>query len=261
MMATRVKNEEATTGIKMEQESLLRVHIEVSNPIELTAFAASLRGYGDNFNQFSKSKGYKEASLLVKEVNKGSIIVDLVCDYIPLIAEYFSYFKYIFTYFCDGKKNEDTPEVLSREARQVENMVLPVTDDPYGKITISHVEGDVTINSYSIGYQQANACTNAAEKIINTEVSGKEDSRSKMLLTIERASKGMQKTGNMGVIEDIFPKPLSLVFNDDECKDRILHNDPFNNFFIVDVVVQSAKGHPQAYKILKVYDVIPLVEE
>lgn len=66
----------------MDDNEFLRLKIEPSMPIELNTFATSLCAYGDNFNMFAK-KNSGGSALLVKEVSKGSIVVDLVCSAIP----------------------------------------------------------------------------------------------------------------------------------------------------------------------------------
>lgn len=126
-----------------------------------------------------------------------------------------------------------------------------------GFLSLFRVKGDVTIESLTINYQEANACDNSARRRLEARDDA-EDVRLKKMLTIERFAKGSQRVCNAGVVEDISPRAMPLVFNDDAGKDAILHDDPFNKAFIVDLSVMSARGQVRAYKILKVHESIPL---
>lgn len=240
----------------MDGNEFLRLRIEPSAPIELNTFAASLCAYGDNFNMFAKKSGGGSA-LLVKEVGKGSIVVDLVSTTIPLLLDYVAHFKMLYGFFCKGRLEGVSDEELLRAAKHMRGMVAPIVSDPDGLITISRVKDGVTIESLTINYQEANACDNSARRRLEMR-DDSEDVRPKRMLTIERFAEGFQKVCNAGVVEDISPRAMPLVFDDDADKDAMLHDDPFNKAFIVDLSVMSARGQIRAYKILKVHESIPL---
>lgn len=240
----------------MDDNEFLRLKIEPSMPIELNTFAASLYAYGDNFNMFAKKNGGGSA-LLLKEVSKGSIVVDLVCSAIPLLLDYVAHFKMLYGFFCKGRQEGVSDEELPRAAKHMRGMVAPIVSDPDGLISIFHIKGGVTIESLTINYQEANACDNSARRRLETR-DASEDVRLKRMLTIERFAKGSQNTCNAGVVEDISPRAMPLIFNNDADKGTMLHDDPFNKAFIVDLSVMSARGQIRAYKILKVHESIPL---
>ena len=77
----------------------------------------------------------------------------------------------------------------------------------------------------------------------------------------------IDKTGEKGIIEDISPRPLAVVYASDLARERIksemLSGDRniYKLGFFVDVNVQMRAGKPVAYRIKSVRNVIELPDD
>ena len=70
------------------------------------------------------------------------------------------------------------------------------------------------------------------------------------------------KLGNKGVIDDLSKKPMNIIFDSEEIKERMLHSDvnPFNTAYVVDVKIMTVREQPVAYKVVKLHELINLNE-
>ena len=69
-------------------------------------------------------------------------------------------------------------------------------------------------------------------------------------------------TGNKAIIESLNKKALSVVFETEDLKRRILNDDgnPTKQAYLVDVVIMTVNGKPTAYKVMDLHDIVPLEE-
>ena len=103
---------------------------------------------------------------------------------------------------------------------------------------------------------EANAIQNGLkrekENLKQKELKGVEH---KQILTLYQAVD--KKKGNKGIIESLNDKPLGLIFENDDDREKILSNpaqNPLKFAFIVDVIVEEVNKTPSAYRILKYYE-------
>jgi len=68
---------------------------------------------------------------------------------------------------------------------------------------------------------------------------------------------------NRGIIESITNRPLKVIFENDQLKDRMINVDgsPFHLAYVVDVKVETIEGRPAVYKIVNFYESFPKISD
>lgn len=253
------------------QDVRLVIKIENNHPIELLDLTKSLVALSTQFNSYAVKHGdckeNREATLYVKEIKSGSIILELVelatAGMIPFIENtntiigFTQFLSSVVNYFL---KNEgDKPELHPSDMREISAIVNPISKDTGSQLNLSNtINGNVTFN-FNIGSTETNALQNVLkseiEKLKLPEHS--DEIYSSELLTWYQARDDMKsKTGNKGVIENLHPKPLNITFDSEELKEEMLHSDInfFNTVYVVDVKIQTIQDEPKAFKIMKLHD-------
>jgi hypothetical protein len=162
----------------------------------------------------------------------------------------------VFNYFIGSGDVVDKPELSTSDCDDFSNMINPVALDK-GSVLNVYVAGnsncDININIPSM---EANAIQNGLkrekENLRQKELKGVEH---KQILTLYQAVD--KKKGNKGIIESLNDKPLGLIFENDDDREKILSNpaqNPLKFAFIVDVIVEEVNKTPSAYRILKYYE-------
>ena len=225
----------------MEQElTTLVFKIDNKQPVELLSLTRSMLSVTSQFDKFNREKGQNsDAKLYVKEVRKGSIIVELFdisllsgiipfVENINVVADFAGHLQNVFNYFIGNGDVVDKPE-----------------------LSISDCDINISIPS-----MEANAIQNGLkrekENLRQKELKGVEH---KQILTLYQAVD--KKKGNKGIIENLNDKPLGLIFENDDDREKILSNpaqNPLKFAFIVDVRVEEVNNTPSAYRILKYYE-------
>lgn len=253
----------------MEQElTTLVFKIDNKQPVELLSLTRSMLSVTSQFDKFNKEKGQNsDAKLYVKEVRKGSIIVELFdisllsgiipfAENINVVADFAGHLQNVFNYFIGSGDVVDKPELSTSDCDDFSNMINPVALDK-GSVLNVYVAGnsncDININIPSM---EANAIQNGLkrekENLRQKELKGVEH---KQILTLYQAVD--KKKGNKGIIESLNDKPLGLIFENDDDREKILSNpaqNPLKFAFIVDVRVEEVNNTPSAYRILKYYE-------
>lgn len=241
--------------------------IDNKTPVELLSLTHAMLSVSAQFDKFNIKHGHtSEAKLYVKEVRKGSIILELfdiaVVSAIPFVenvntvAEFAKHLQKVFTFFKNGGTNEDKPELTAKDCDDFYNIINPVALDSGANLTLN-VSGNSNCKIHiSIPSLEANAMQNRfrAEKEVLRQKELKE-LHHKQILTFSQAAD--KRTGNKGIIESLNEKPLGLIFENEEDREKILAiptQNPLKYAFIVDVRVEFVGNRPSAYRILKYYD-------
>lgn len=236
---------------------IIRLHIDAGETVDLLTLTKSLAAVATNYTRFAKARGFQKASLSVKEVSHGSIIVDLIGSvangFCEGVGEHMSgYLKYL-GILIRKIRNEDTDGVTPKEAVEVRDMTGVIDGTPDGSIRITQVgkENRVEVN---IVCSDAAAATKVAQALsIPCSPLGFE--RQGELLYLTRIDKDKATAGNRGVIESISLKSLPVMFTGDIHQRIFESGDPFRKFFIVDAVVQTVNGVPSAYKVTRLHEI------
>lgn len=261
----------------METRDILRIHIENTQPIEVSDFTKTMNAIGSLFSSFAskngKTKDEINAKLYVSKIKEGSIDIHLVelatVGIIPfmensnLILDFAKNIKSFYEYYVHsiGEK----PKLNAQELKGVHDMVSVPANDRGGKMAIQVIHGDVgeiIFEGCTFNHIEGNGIQNQSENELKELKSTTSEGEvlTRRLMTIYQVRKDSGSTGNKGVIESISDRKLGLVFDTDELEDRILHSsqNPMLKGYVVDVIIQTAQGKPAAYKVMALHDVIDL---
>lgn len=259
------------------KDTVLKIHVEHSRPIEINEFTSALNAVGSLFSTFAQKNGdCKEtagAKLYVEKIQEGCIDVFLCeqiaagllpfAENINLIFEFAKNIKSITEYFFESKGEK--PDLSAKECKDLHDMVGITAGDNNGRMEMS-VTDRVSGGNVYVGCIINSIYANGLQNQMHNEIAGmKSDSEehiyARQLMTIYqmRGDMGTDK-GDKAVIDAISKNKLAVVFETDELKEQILHSDsnPTKKAFLVDVVVQTVAGRIAAYKVMALHDVIDI---
>ncbi|RWR31336.1 hypothetical protein D2T31_04880 [Sinirhodobacter populi] len=269
----------------MVAEGTPRIVIEIRNkdPIDLLDFSAQLTGIAREHEARMRADhpgiDVDETRLLVVDVRKGSIIMELL----PVLAPIVATVDYANTVIDFVKHMQAGLSALIPSGGRLENAttqqlknfgdtVHAIAQDSDGQLHIAarHQNGDV-IQEFVVSRSDAKAIE------VNATAQRKELQRPgqniyhRVLMRLHQSSvedlKVGKRTSEKGIVERIDDVPRTLIYASDlagqRIKDEILKPDgnPFQKGFIVDLDVETVGGRPKLYRIMEVHDVIDLEEE
>lgn len=246
-------------------ESRLEVTIRNSRPIELKDLSQSLNGLSNEFrryiDQVEPGLVAADVRLYIEEIRKGSIIADIVAisphamQILPFVNVVATFAKHLRTAYDWLSGNSDEKPFLDKASYQnLSNIVEPIAKDRAAQINLGNVDGNVYIQ---IDSQRANAIQNRARQEIEALGESTSGLHEKVLFYWWQArADAKSKVGDRGIIESIARSPIKVICLNDEIKSEMVFADdnPFMVAYIVDVLVETIRGQPRLYKILKVHD-------
>ena len=261
----------------MEEKYILRIHIQHSQPIEVSDFTKTMNGISGLFTSFAqkngKSKEETHAKLFVSKIHEGSIDIHLLematIGLIPfvensnLIMDFAKHIKSIYDYYVKGEPSR--PELSVPDLKNIHDLVSVPSNDRKGTMSIQVINGNVENIVYS-GCTFNNTDGNSSQNQVDKEleqmkaIQSSDNIWEKQLMTIFQVRKDGTPAGNKGVIDAISTKRLGLLFDSDELEEKILHSEdnPMRKAYYVDVMILTANGKPAAYKIMALHDMIDL---
>jgi len=247
-----------------EEKDFLTINIEYQEAIPLSEFTASLEGLNSQYNRHLSPADIRENGdkLLVKQISKGSIVVELMSSVMPLLSDYsnlftfFSTMQILFNWLLTKKGKKPDADITDFE--DAKKIVAPInTDDK--KMSISF-NGDVQ-NVYIIDNVTAEVITkNANDELITftkpEEIKEDQTNAKNVLLKfnqIEGAEKNNKKT--KGIISEIINKSYPVMFAEG-LKHGIIHGseNPLNKNYLVNAKVHIENDEIKAYTVLDVID-------
>jgi hypothetical protein len=247
-----------------DEKDFLTINIEYEEAIPLSEFTASLEGWNSQYNRHLSPAEIKENSdkLLIKQISKGSILVELMSSAMPLLSDYsnlytfFSTMQILFNWLLSKKGKK--PNVEIRDIEDAKKIVAPInTDDKKMNIFFN---GDVQ-NVYIIDKVSAETITrNANDELLTfskpEEIKEDQTNAKNVLLKfnqIEDAEKNNKKT--RGIISEISNKSFPVMFSEG-LKHGIVHGseNPHNKNYLVNAKVHIENDEIKAYTVLDVID-------
>jgi len=262
------------TAKKNLQEQDIRLVIEIKNdqPLELIDLTKSLNSLANEFTNYVSRHGdsaeNRAAKLYVKEIRSGSVICELIelatigvlpfMENMNTIIGFGQYVSSAYKYLL-GKKKEKPTDLTQSDLKELSQIVNPIAKDNGSQINISTtVNGNVELHIH-LNSIEANAVQNVIEREIEQAKLPEtvEDVKTKMVLTWFQARSDIQATtGNKGTIEEISQRPMNVIFENDEIKEKMIHgtDNPFNTAYVVDVKLQKVQGNIVAYKVTQLHE-------
>lgn len=258
--------------IEIDFEKKLEITINNEIPVILTDLTLSLLAVTQQYQKFIESEAgedYKVGSeLYIKEVRKGSIVIELVAQTMPILPllwsggsfnEWVEQAKNI-TQWLLGKTESPPKELSKQDLKQWHSIMEPVAKDSGSQMNFTVCDKGQVINNFFIGSQEANAAQNRITKEIELLEEPKDRVlRRKVMYWNQTRFGENQNTGDKAIIDDVSRKALKVMFENNAVKDAMLKGDPkFDRpwqelAFVVDVEVQTVNEIPKLYKVLKYY--------
>lgn len=258
--------------LEIDFDKKLEIRINNSKPVGLEDLTLSLLSFNHQFQKFvekeTKTEDHISTELLIKEVRSGSIVVELVSHaaaMTPLLWEggSLSQWVQVINQLCQWllKKSEEAPREMTKQDYLDWNKVLePVAKDQSSQLNINVKDGDVTVNHLSVSSTDANAMQNRIAREINRLDEPDENvHRRKVMYWYQAKFDPESDTGNRAIIDDISTKALKVIFENNQTKEEMLHPQkyferPWHELaYVVDVEVQTVRGVPKVYKVLRYY--------
>ena len=259
------------------------VTVTFSHPIEVTDFTRTLNGFAREYQETSKrelgqSSGH-ETKLVIMDVRKGSIILELAPWLLPIIAEYdkikpaIDFLKDLASAYNLLKlPGGRLPDPTTQRLKNLGDTVRAIVGDSDGAIKIAarHKEKgllqEIVVTKDDAVAIEQNASRQRKEIEARTAVDLPGVVMRLHQSSVAEPSVG-KKTSEKGVIERYDMTPRPLIYASENAAQRIkgviaeAGDNPYKKLFVVDVDVEIAGGVARAYRILDVKDVLDIEDE
>lgn len=275
-------------GLMRESPVHLTYTLDTKEPVELGDFVAQFVAIGNEFERFVKEQHKDlagDATFFVKEVRKGSTIVDMIpgmsvaapfianADQILIVEDFVRRWGSRVMALVENKR-QGAPETKS-ELKDFSKAMLAVARDPNASSTLEAATFEDGIRKVKVAFKFNTQEARAAEKVIEHRVTEldkpTQDPHERVLMIFTRsdvhAAAIGKPSGEKVLIEEISDKPLSLTYGSDLAERRLKHEireadeNVYKKGFIVDVHTKVSRGRPVAYAVTEVHDVIDIVED
>ncbi|RVT47918.1 hypothetical protein EMM73_04010 [Rheinheimera sediminis] len=258
----------------MEIDLSKRLEIRINNtkPVALEDLSLSLLAFNHQFHKFVDSETNKETEicteLLIKEVRTGSIVIELVsyaAPILPLLWEggTLTQWASVVQNTCKwllGKLDRPPRELTKQDLQDWNKFVEPVAKDNASQLNINVSDNGKVINQFFINSNDANTIQKRISGLIeNYDTPEDNIHRRKVMYWYQTKFDPNSDTGNKAIIDGLSKTALKVMFENNAVKDAMLHADskfgkPWHELaYIVDVEVQTVRGIPKLYKVLKYY--------
>jgi hypothetical protein len=257
---------------KRQGDAKLTIEIQNKRPVELLDLTESFLSLGDEYKRFVAAHPdlgvAQNVRLYIQEIRAGSIVADLVAlvavgapmalPYIENtkhIIEFAKYIKDAYSYFTG--KEDKKPELLPAEYTNLSKIIEPIAKDNGSQINITATDGGKVQITFNLNSTQANAAQNTIRREIEEFREPESRVHFQVVMYWYRASRDPEKqVGDRAIIESISTNPVKTIFEDEKTKAEMILSDPnpFLSAYIVDVFVDTIKGKPALYKIIKLHE-------
>lgn len=275
-------------GLMRESPVHLTYTLDTTAPVELSEFVAQFVSIGNEFERFVKEQHKDlaaDATFFVKEVRKGSTIVDMIpgmavaapfianADQILIVEDFVRRWGRRITALVENR-SQGAPETKS-ELRDFAKAMLAIARDPNASSTLEAATFEDGVRKVRAEFTFTTQQARAAEKVIehrqNELDKPLQDPHTRVLMVFTRsdvhAAAIGKPSGEKVLIEEISEKPLSLTYGSDLAERRLKHEireadeNVYKKGFIVDVQTKLSRGKAVAYAVTQVHDVIDIGED
>ena len=242
------------------------------NPVDLVCMAQSLISLDTLSRKYiSIEHGVKDSKILLESVHEGSdtykVIFDVGAALLPNIIEPYTGIEqvvdYIKSYLNIEKKSineiRENKHYNSVNADAISKFIAPVEENnPNSSISIA-VDGNrnnvFVIHNDDI--PKIKESVSLVKSIINDGSEENTNLYKKVLIEMHKATNTEKKVKDSAYCDDILKdKAVPTIIEDPEDKKLILQ-DPFNNYFLVDIEVMKRADEIKLYRVTKLHNIIP----
>lgn len=259
--------------LEIDLNKKLEITLKNTRPVALTDLTMALLSVSNQYQRFveaTTTDDYAPSSeLLIKDVRSGSIVVELVSHLMPIVpliwdggalVEWVKIAKDTLDWLTGNSKNPPA-DLSKQDLQQWKNILEPVAKDNGSQMIFNASENSKIINQFIFNSHQANEAQNSIRRLMD-EVDASEDHihRRKVMTWYQTRFDSQSDTGDKAVIEDITKKAVKVIFENNAVKSAMLKGDvrfhkPWNELaYIVDVRIQTVRGLPKLYEIIKYHE-------
>jgi len=250
--------------IELDFNKKLEITIKNDKPVILADLTISLFSVSQQFQKFVEDQTNQDyqsaAELYIKEVRKGSIVIELIAQAMPIVPliwdggslnEWVNYAKSVIEWLL-GKSNTPPKEMTKQDLKQWNCILEPVAKDHASQLNFTVSDGGKVINQFFVNSQEANAAQNEITKKLNSLQSPEDHIHKRRIMSwYQTKFDNVSHTGDKGIIESISKTPVKVIFENNAVKEAILSgveskNKPWHKLaYVVDVEVQTINGQPK----------------
>jgi len=275
-------------SLMIESPVHLTYTLDAKEPVELGNFVAQFVAIGNEFERFVKEHHKDlaaDATFFVKDVRKGSTIVDMIpgmavaapfianADQILIVEDFVRRWGGRLTALINDKR-EGAPNTKS-ELKDFSKAVVAVARDPDATSRLEAATFEDGKRKIRASFVFNTHDARAAEKVIEHRQHELEkpsqDQYERVLMVFTRSDVHAvavgRPSGEKVLIEEISDKPLSLTYGSDLAEQKLKHeireadDNVYKKGFIVDVQTKMSRGKAVAYAVTHVHDVIDIDQE
>ncbi|MEW5885550.1 MAG: hypothetical protein AB1735_02455 [Pseudomonadota bacterium] len=248
-----------------------RLEITINNqkPVVLTDLTLALLGVGQQFERFIENETQAQqqvgAELYIKDVRSGSIVVELVAQFMPVVPllwqggsllEWVKHAQWVIEWL-NGKLTHPPKDLSKSDLRQWSNILEPVAKDGAAQMNFTVAQGGRVVNQFIISSEQASAAQNGIRRQLEALNEPDDHVQRKCVMFWSQTKfADNANTGDRAVIESISTQPVKVIFENNAVKKAMLAGDArfarqwHELAYIVDVRVQTVRGVPKVYTII-----------
>lgn len=258
--------------LEIDLNKTLTIKINNTKPVGLEDLTLSLLSFNHQFHKFVDKETNKEtdisSELLIKEVRKGSIVIELVSQTAPILPLLWSggtldqWVKVIAdtSSWLLGKTQTPPKNITKQDLVEWNKIVEPVAKDDGSQMNFTVSDNGQVINNITINSTEANAMQNRIlREIERYDLPEDNIHRRKVMYWYQTKFDSDSNTGNKAIIDDISKGSLKVIFENNAVKDDMLSsgtkfNKPWQELaYVVDVEVQTVRDVPKMYTVLNYY--------
>ncbi|WP_305373227.1 hypothetical protein [Photobacterium leiognathi] len=258
--------------IEIDLSKKLEIKIDNRKPVGLEDLSLSLLSFNKQFHKFVDSETDEltdiSSELLIKEVRKGSIVIELVSQaspIIPLLWEGGSLVQWtsLIQNVCNwllGNTDSAPKDMTKQDLQDWNKIIEPIAKDNGSQMNINVSDGGKVINNFVFNSTEAAVMQNKISRLVEKIDTPEENKHlKKVMYWYQTKFDSSSDTGNKAIIDDISKSALKVIFENNALKEGMLHPDsslkkPWQELaFVVDVEVQTVRGRPKMYKVLNYY--------
>jgi hypothetical protein len=249
-----------------DMNASLTIKIEYKEYISLSEFKESLEGLDNQYNALFSKSGDEEKNdrLLIKEINKGSIIVELVSALVPLLSDantvivFYTSIKSIFGWLAT--KIGAKPKMTPNDIVNAKKIIAPVNNHNGSQVTFS-IEGDNN-KVFVVDYLTARKITqNANEEYSVLDKPAllpdeSEDKENVVLRLTQIKNDENPDKNTKGIIDELDKREHPILFSKVTDKEQILQEKDnfFKKTYLVNIKIHTSNDKISSYTVLDLKD-------
>ncbi len=255
-----------------DSKAIFEIRLVHDNPIDLVEMASSLISLDSLSKKYlSIEHGVKDSKILLDSVHEGSdtykVILDVGTALLPNFLEPYigigQVIEHIKSYLDIDKKpiNEirENKHYNAVNADIISKFIAPVEENNQNSSISLTVDGNnnnvFVIHSKDIPKLKDNI--SLVKSITEDTPKENENIHHKVLIEMHKATNTEKKVKDSAYCDDILKdKAVATVIEDAEDKKLILQ-DPFNNYFLVDIEVMTRGNAIKLYRVTKLHNIVP----